>query len=70
MVKFYDSIDENLAEFMRNQSIFFVASAPLVGQHVNVSPKGHPKRSFAILGPNEVAYLDATGSGCETVAHV
>ncbi|KAF2652855.1 hypothetical protein K491DRAFT_28003 [Lophiostoma macrostomum CBS 122681] len=70
MVKFFDSIDENLTEFMRGQSIFFVASAPLVGRHVNLSPKGHPKRSFAVLGGNQVAYLDATGSGCETIAHV
>jgi hypothetical protein len=70
MVKFFPAIDENHAEFIKKQSIFFVASAPLAGDHVNVSPKGHPARSFAILDPNQVAYLDGTGSGCETISHV
>lgn len=70
MVKFYPSIEENHADFIRKQSVFFVASAPLAGDHINLSPKGHPDRSFAILDANTVAYLDATGSGCETISHV
>lgn len=37
---------------------------------VNVSPKGLPSSSFSVLGPNLVAYIDATGSGCETIAHI
>lgn len=49
--------------------MFFVASAPLVESgHVNVSPKGLD--SFRILGPTTVAYLDLTGSGVETIAHL
>ena len=49
------------------QKIFFVASAAGEGR-VNVSPKG--MASFAVLGPNSVAYLDCTGSGNETRAHL
>lgn len=49
--------------------MFVVATAPLAGSgHVNCSPKGGD--SFHILGPNEVAYADRTGSGLETVAHL
>lgn len=70
MVKFYTSLNEDHIEFITNQSLFFVASAPWAGDHINISPKGHPSRTFAVLGPNTVAYLDATGSGCETIAHV
>lgn len=69
MAKFYESIDERLREFIAAQHIFFVASAPLSGDgHVNLSPKGHD--CFRVLGPNRVAYLDLTGSGSETSAHV
>lgn len=70
MVKFYPSISAEHTDFINKQSIFFVASAPLAGRHVNLSPKGHPARSLAILDANKVAYLDATGSGCETISHV
>lgn len=55
--------------FIRAQHMFFVASAPLSGDgHVNVSPKGLD--TFRILSPRRVAYLDLTGSGNETAAHV
>ncbi|KAL8731206.1 MAG: hypothetical protein Q9166_003614, partial [cf. Caloplaca sp. 2 TL-2023] len=52
------------------QPVFFTASAPLTGSHVNVSPKGLPSTTFTILTPNAAAYIDATGSGSETVSHV
>jgi hypothetical protein len=39
------------------------------GGHVNVSPKGY-QDTFAVLGPHRVAYLDLTGSGAETIAHL
>jgi hypothetical protein len=56
-------------KFIRAQSMFFVASAPLDAEgHVNVSPKGLD--TFRILGPTMVAYLDMTGSGVETIAHL
>ena len=62
-------IDEALAGWLEAQPVFFVATAPLSAQgHVNVSPKGLD--SFRVLGPREVAYLDLTGSGNETAAHL
>ncbi|KAL7276620.1 hypothetical protein RUND412_000386 [Rhizina undulata] len=70
MVSFYDSLSPDLIEWCLRQSIFWTASAPLVGKHVNVSPKGLPSSSFSILGPNQAAYLDATGSGSETISHI
>ena len=70
MVKFYDSVSPDLAEWAMAQAVFFVASAPLAGKHVNLSPKGLPSSSFSVLGPNQCAYVDATGSGSETISHV
>ncbi len=69
MGKVYARIDEKLAAFIGRQKVFFVGSAPLAAAgHVNVSPKGLD--TFRILGPDRVAYLDLTGSGAETAAHV
>lgn len=69
MGKMFTSLLPEHEEFIRNQRIFFVGSAPLdENGHVNLSPKGYD--SFRILSSNEVAYLDLTGSGNETCAHV
>lgn len=69
MGKVYEEITDRLAEFIEAQHIFFVATAPGKSDGlVNVSPKGYD--SFRILGPRQVAYLDITGSGIETIAHV
>jgi hypothetical protein len=69
MGKLYDSITGELSEWLGKQKMFFVATAPLSGDgHVNSSPKGGD--TFRILGPNEVAYADLTGSGIETAAHL
>lgn len=63
-------IDERMARFLLGQPVFFVATAPLSPEgHVNCSPKGL-KDTFAIVSPFEVAYLDLTGSGAETAAHL
>ena len=70
MVKFYDSIEPDLAEWAMRQQVFFVASAPCKGRHINLSPKGLPSSSFCILNPNLCAYVDATGSGVETISHI
>ena len=62
-------IDEKIRQFIETQQVFFVASAPLDPQgHVNLSPKGLD--TFRFLGPSTVAYLDLTGSGVETIAHL
>jgi len=69
MAKLFDSIDHKLQEFIEAQRMFFVASAPLSAQgHVNLSPKGMD--SLRVLSANQVAYLDLTGSGNETSAHL
>jgi Pyridoxamine 5'-phosphate oxidase len=68
--KQHEEIGERLAAFVLAQPLFFVGTAPAGGEgHVNVSPKGLAG-SFAVLGPHEVAYLDLTGSGAETIAHL
>lgn len=69
MGKLYEEITQSLRDWIEQQHLFFVASAPLSSDgHVNCSPKGLD--TFRILGPRQVAYLDLTGSGAETVAHV
>lgn len=70
MGRIYDRIDDRLRDFLCRQPVFFVGTAPLdAGGTVNVSPKGL-QGTFAVLGPHQVAYLDLTGSGIETVAHL
>jgi len=65
-----ESIDDRLAEWLTAQPMFFVATAPLAGDGlVNCSPKGM-SGSFAVLDGHRVAYLDLTGSGIETIAHL
>ncbi|MFO7166664.1 MAG: pyridoxamine 5'-phosphate oxidase family protein [Chloroflexota bacterium] len=69
MAKLYEHITDDLAAFIREQPLFFVATAPLAADgHVNLSPKGLD--TFRILTPRRVAYLDLTGSGNETSAHL
>jgi hypothetical protein len=69
MAKTFPAITPELAEFIAAQQIFFVATAPLSEHgHVNLSPKGLD--SFRMLSPQTVAYLDLTGSGNETSAHL
>ena len=70
MAKIYDEIDERWRQWIDEQPMFFVATAPLDAEgHVNVSPKG-PRGTLQVLGPHEVAYLDLAGSGSETIAQV
>ncbi len=67
MGKVLDALDDKLIEWIGAQHVFFVATAPDRGGHVNLSPKGHD--SFRVLDERTVAYLDLTGSGAETIAH-
>jgi hypothetical protein len=65
----FSSISDELARWWEQQPVFFVATAPNGRDgHVNCSPKGLD--TLRILGPQRVAYLDLTGSGIETIAHV
>ena len=69
MSQTYDSIDEGLQQWIAEQRMFFVATAPLSPDgHVNCSPKGGD--TLRVLGPRELAYLEGGGSGIETVAHL
>ena len=69
MAKTYDDIAPDLAGWLAEQHLFFVATAPLAADGlVNCSPKGMD--TFRVLGSREVAYLDLTGSGTETIAHL
>lgn len=67
MGKRYSEISEQLNDFIKKQKIFFVATAAEDGR-VNVSPKGMD--SLRILNSNRVVWLNVTGSGNETSAHV
>jgi hypothetical protein len=69
MSKQVEHITPELAAWISQQKIFFAATAPLAANgHVNCSPKGGD--AFKILNPLSVAYLDYTGSGAETAAHL
>ena len=63
----FPKIESQHKAFIARQKIFFVASAAPTGR-VNVSPKG--LAAFRVLGDNDVANLDCTGSGSETRAHL
>jgi hypothetical protein len=67
MAKQYPDISETLQAFIGAQKIYFVATAAKDGR-VNVSPKGMD--TFRILDKNKVAWLNLTGSGNETAAHL
>jgi len=68
MAERFASIKPDLAEWWAAQPMFFVATAPGDGGHVNLSPKGLD--TLRILSPTRATYLDLTGSGVETIAHL
>ncbi len=63
----YQRIDDRHRSFIERQRIFFVATAPLNGR-LNLSPKGMD--TLRVAGPNRVLWLNLTGSGNETAAHL
>ena len=70
MSQVYDGIDDRMKAWIEAQPVFFVATAPLSGDGlVNLSPKG-TIGTFRVLDHHTFAYLDITGSGVETVAHL
>jgi hypothetical protein len=69
MGRTYDALTPDLLRWMREQRIFFVSTAPRGDDgHVNCSPKGGD--TLRILNDTQIAYLDFTGSGVETIAHL
>ncbi len=69
MAKEFSGIDESLRDFIGEQAVFFVATAPSEGGRINLSPKGY-RDTFAVLDDHTVAYVDLFGSGVETIAHL
>jgi len=67
MAKFYDHLTSDLQQFIAEQMVFFVSTAPQEGR-INLSPKG--LGTFRCLNERSVGYLDVTGSGNETAAHL
>ena len=67
MAKSFQSIEQSHRSFIARQHVFFVASAAGRG-HINLSPKDGA--CFRVLEESRAAYLDVTGSGNETAAHV
>ncbi|KAH8910339.1 hypothetical protein BR93DRAFT_474567 [Coniochaeta sp. PMI_546] len=69
MGAFYETIPESLIKWILEQKMFWVATAPLSGSgHVNVSPKGG--EYFGLIGNRTFWYMELTGSGSETLAHL
>ncbi|MCF6352727.1 MAG: pyridoxamine 5'-phosphate oxidase family protein [Cyclobacteriaceae bacterium] len=67
MAKQFETINSELEAFINHQKIFFVATAMEHGK-INLSPKG--MESFRVLSPTRVMWLNLTGSGNETAAHL
>lgn len=67
MGKKLEHITPELADFIQQQKIFFVGTAAEEGR-VNISPKGTD--TFRVLGENKIVWLNLTGSGNETAAHL
>lgn len=65
-----DRIDDTLAQWMVVQPVFFISTAPLdANGSINCSPKGN-RDELVVLDDHTVVYLDQTGSGVETIAHL
>jgi hypothetical protein len=69
MSNFFPALTPRLRDFISRQHIFFTATAPLgADSRINLSPKGMD--TFRVLSDVKAAYLDLTGSGNETAAHI
>jgi hypothetical protein len=70
MSKLHDCIEPRLQAWIEAQHLFFVGTAPLAGDgHINISPRGL-NGTFAVFDEHTVGWLDLTGSGAETIAHL
>jgi hypothetical protein len=67
MSEWFKSITSEMKEFIAEQKVFFVATAPHEGR-INLSPKGMD--TFRVVDKKRAIYLDLTGSGNETAAHL
>ncbi|CCE34502.1 uncharacterized protein CPUR_08434 [Claviceps purpurea 20.1] len=69
-MKLYPTLSPDLSSWAQRQPLFLTATAGTHTPRINVSPKGLTDTHFAVLSPSQCAYIDRTGSGCETIAHV
>ena len=67
MAEQFVELSDELSQFISAQKMFFVATAAPDGR-INLSPKGQD--SLRVLGPNEILWMNLTGSGNETAAHL
>ncbi len=67
MAEQFSELSEELHQFISAQKVFFVATAAADGR-INLSPKGQD--SLRVLGPHEILWMNLTGSGNETAAHL
>ena len=67
MGKKFQELNQEHINFIKNQKIYFVGTATAESK-INISPKGHD--SFRVISPTKVAWLNVTGSGNESSAHV
>ncbi len=67
MAKDYPALNANHRDFIARQHMFFTASAA-AGTRINLSPRSIDM--FRVIADNTVLYLDRTGSGNETAAHL
>lgn len=67
---YYETIPASLIPWIEKQQMLLVGTAPLAGDgHINISPKGGAD-FFGVLSPTQFWYMDLTGSGIETHAHL
>jgi hypothetical protein len=67
---YYEEIPDSLKAWILTQKMLWVGSAPLSGDgHINISPKGGPD-FFGVVSPTQFWFMDLTGSGVETTAHL
>lgn len=67
MAQFFDALEPDHEKALADAPVFFVATAAPQGR-INLSPKGMD--TLRVLSPSQIAYLDLTGSGNETAAHI
>ena len=66
-MEIFESLNNDHIKFIQEQKVFFVATAVADGR-INLSPKGLD--SLRVLNGNRIVWLNLTGSGNETAAHV
>jgi hypothetical protein len=67
---YYETIPDSLIPWIKKQQMLLVGTAPLASDgHINISPKGG-EDFFGVLSPTQFWYMDLTGSGVETHAHL